>query len=170
MQDLFKELLVIRRKEIGEVVTDARNKRGLQQQELAVMCGIDVQILRKIEYGEKNYLYDYLQIVAMALDMHGGELVEKAMAKIWGLEGSSARYDVLRRRMQEQMQENLERFRVENVRKREDERRKRMERRQKTEYCNALDGSRQNDESQDAETKAKYEPKGLARGGRCAKI
>ncbi len=170
MKNLFEELLLIRRKEIGEAVTDARNKRGLQQQELAAMCGIDVQILRKIEYGEKNYLYDYLQLVAMALGMHGGELVEKAMTKIWELEGSSARYDVLRRRMQEQMQENLERFRVENVRKHEAERRKRMARRQKAEQCRAFDGSKHNKGSQDAETKAKYQPKGLARGGRCAKI
>ena len=170
MKNLFEELLLIRRKEIGETVTDARNKRGLQQQELAAMCGIDVQILRKIEYGEKNYLYDYLQLVAMALDMHGGELVGKAMAKIWGLEGSSVRYAVLRRKMQEQMQENLEHFRVENVRKHEAERRKRMAKRQKTEYCNAIDGSRQNDGSQDTKTKAKCQTKGLARGGRCARI
>ena len=130
MDDVFREILLMRRKEIGEAVTDARKRKGWQQQELAAMCGMDVQVLRKIEYGEKNYLYDHLQLVELALGMRGGELFDRAAAKIGGLEAGRARYDALLAKIQTAMQERLQSFRRENVRKRERERRRRLAMRQ----------------------------------------
>lgn len=143
-------LLAVLRKEIGEAVADNRNRRGLKQKELAVMCGISERSLISIENGYTNCGINKYLLISLALEMDIGELLGSGISHLVREEGS-------RKRLQERIAQE----------------RKEMQRRleEKRQYiAGKAGGSRQSKGSQDAETKAKYRPKGLARGGRCARI
>ena len=143
-------LLATLRKEIGEALADCRNKRGLKQKELAAMCDVSERLLIGIENGYLNYSIDKYLLLSVALDLDIAELMRKATANINAETSGRERLAERLHRERADMQQRLEGYRQEKAKQ--------------------LTAERRAKESQDAITKANYQPKGLARGGKRAKI
>ncbi|MDO4921686.1 MAG: helix-turn-helix domain-containing protein [Phascolarctobacterium sp.] len=143
-------LLATLRKEIGEALADCRKKRGLKQKELATMCVMSERLLIGIENGYINYSIDKYLLVSVALDVDIAELMGRARDNINAEAREQMRLTERLNRERADMQKRLEGYRKGKEREPAKERRAKG--------------------SQEAETKAKRRPKGLARGGRCAKI
>ena len=150
MNAQFINFLNLLRKELGESIVEQRRKKRIKQWELALMCGISERMLRLIENGEQCFSLDSYLLIAIALDLPIEVLLIEAIAKLRAVEESRERLQRLQRKVRQCMQLRLEAHRKSIAR--------------------TAGAGRQNDGSQDAETKAKYRSKGLARGGRCAKI
>ncbi|MDO4921915.1 MAG: helix-turn-helix domain-containing protein [Phascolarctobacterium sp.] len=150
MQREVKDFLDMLRKEIGESIIDRRRKKRIRQQELAAMCGISQRMLRLVESGEQRYGLDIYLLISIALELEPEALLAESVQKMQVTGDGRERLEKEREAVYVHMQKRLEGYRKGKERWPAEERRAKG--------------------SQEAETKAKGQPKGLARGGRCARI
>lgn len=69
------EWVLARRRAVGNQIRTARRTRGLSQERLAELAGIDRQAINRIEQGHQSALLDNLIRIAEALGMPLSELV-----------------------------------------------------------------------------------------------
>ena len=150
MQNGYNSFLEMLRQEIGESVSDRRRKKGIKQQELAAMCGISPRMLRLVESGGQRYGLDTYLLISEALGIAPEALLAEAISRIRQTADGRERLARARKIVYERMQQRLGGYRQEKAKQ--------------------LTAARRAEESQDAITKANYQPKGLARGGKRAKI
>lgn len=62
---------------IGAVIRKLRNEKGLSQDVLSGLAGIGRTHLTMIENGQKNPNFETIWKIALALELHPGELVAR---------------------------------------------------------------------------------------------
>lgn len=63
------------KKEFGERVRSIRAQKGLSQEELALVCGLDRSYIGGVERGERNISLINIHKIAEALGVQAGELL-----------------------------------------------------------------------------------------------
>jgi len=63
------------KKEFGERVRSIRAQKGLSQEELALVCGLDRSYIGGVERGERNISLINIHKIAEALGVPAGELL-----------------------------------------------------------------------------------------------
>ena len=142
MNAQFINFLNLLRKELGESIMEQRRRKRIKQWELALMCGISERMLRLIEGGEQRFSLDSYLLIATALDLPMEALLAESIARI------------------EEMPEGRERLHKERQAAR-----RCMQLRLERNWQERAAGGTDKQRSQDTETRAKYKPKSLARGG-----
>jgi transcriptional regulator with XRE-family HTH domain len=69
------EWVLARRRAIGDRIREERRRRGLSQEKLAEVAGMDRQAINRIEQGHQSALIDNLIRIAAALDVPLADLV-----------------------------------------------------------------------------------------------
>ena len=65
-----------RRKAFGAQVRALRKPRGLSQEQLAHLAGLDRTYVGSVERGERNVSLDNIWNIALALGVHPSELIK----------------------------------------------------------------------------------------------
>ena len=65
-------------RQFGRAVRDQRLKKGLTQQQLADMCGLDISYIGGIERGQRNPTLGVIHSIASVLGTKVAELAGKA--------------------------------------------------------------------------------------------
>jgi len=68
-------------KKLGAHIQEIRNGKGITQEKLAHIVGKDRQSIQRLEVGNVNPTYFYLQEIAAGLDMTVGTLIVKLEEK-----------------------------------------------------------------------------------------
>lgn len=67
-----------RRRAVGQEIRKVRHERGLTQERLAELCGVDRTLLVAVESGRRGLLYERLFDIADALNVPVAVLVQHA--------------------------------------------------------------------------------------------
>ncbi|WP_093617468.1 helix-turn-helix transcriptional regulator [Streptomyces indicus] len=73
--DPIPEWVLQRRREIGSRVRDARSERGLTQEELGHLVGLDRKTVNRLETGAYSTLLDHLLLIAKELRVPAADLL-----------------------------------------------------------------------------------------------
>ncbi|MGW3135878.1 helix-turn-helix domain-containing protein [Streptomyces sp. NPDC001139] len=73
--DPLPDWVLTRRRAIGDNVRAARSARGLSQEKLGELAGLDRKTVNRIEQGTHSTLVDHLLLIAHALDVPLAELM-----------------------------------------------------------------------------------------------
>lgn len=73
--DPLPDWVLTRRRAIGDNVRAVRTARGLSQEKLGELTGLDRKTVNRIEQGTHSTLLDHLLLIAHALDVPPAELM-----------------------------------------------------------------------------------------------
>ncbi len=63
-------------KKVGQNIRDIRTKKGLSQEKLAYLCGMELSQINRIELGKINTSVSYIFLIAEKLGVQPSELIK----------------------------------------------------------------------------------------------